>query len=229
MRGGMGLGGVYQQRKMQENYAKIGEQVEKESLQKLKEQLLSFSSNLEKFALKHKDEIKYNSDFREKFYIMCMELGVDPLSSTTIWNKNLNLTEFYYNLAIQIITISIALREKKGGLLEINELKAFLTDHRKSNDISNLDIQKAVESVSELKCGFQIIDLKDSKAIVTIPMQLSNDTNILINIASECRKKGCIGFSFVYEKTGMSKNRFEVAIVKLFNKNYLKIFYFSIL
>lgn len=58
MRGGMGLGGVYQQRKMQENYAKIGEQVEKESLQKLKEQLLSFSSNLEKFAMKHKDEIK---------------------------------------------------------------------------------------------------------------------------------------------------------------------------
>jgi ESCRT-II complex subunit VPS22 len=221
MRGGMGLGNIHMQKKMQENYAKMGEQIEKESLVKLKEQLQSFSSNLEKFAMKYKDEIKYNPDFREKFYIMCKELGVDPLSSTTIWNKNLNLTEFYYNLAIQIITIAIALREKKGALLEINELKAYLKAHRKSNDISNLDIEKAVESVSELKCGFQIIDLKDSKAILTIPMQLSNDTNVLISIASESLKKGCIGYSFVYEKCGMSKNRFDATIVNFdFNFNF---------
>ena len=49
---------------MQENYAKMGEQIEKESLVKLKEQLQSFSSNLEKFAMKYKDEIKYNPDFK---------------------------------------------------------------------------------------------------------------------------------------------------------------------
>ena len=211
MRGGMGMGNVHMQKKMQENYAKIGEQFEKESLIKLKAQLDSFSSNLEAFAMKYKDEIKYNPDFREKFSIMCQELGVDPLSSTTIWNKNLNLTEFYYNLAIQIITIAIALRDKKGALLEINELKGYLTAHRKSNDISNMDIQKAVESVSELKCGFQIIEIKNSKAILTIPMQLSNDTNLIIEIASG--NKGCVGYSVIYEKSGMSKNRFEATVV----------------
>ena len=37
MRGGMGLGKVHMQRQMQESYAKIGEQIEKESLIKLKE------------------------------------------------------------------------------------------------------------------------------------------------------------------------------------------------
>jgi len=210
----MGLGNLHLQKKMQENYAKIGEKVEKESMEKLKIQLDSFSHNLEKFSEKYRNEIKYNPDFREKFYIMCKELGVDPLSSTTIWNKNLNLTEFYYNLAIQIITIAIAMRDKKGPLLEINELKAYLISHRKSNDISNLDIQKAVESVSDLKCGFQIIDLKNTQAVITIPMQLSNDSNKLIELASENR--GCISFSLVYEKIGLSKNRFDATIVNLF-------------
>jgi ESCRT-II complex subunit VPS22 len=214
MRGGIGLGNLHMQKKMQENYAKIGEKVEKESMEKLKSQLDSFSRNLEKFSEKYRNEIKYNPDFREKFYIMCKELGVDPLSSTTIWNKNLNLTEFYYNLAIQIITIAIAMRDKKGPLLEINELKAYLISHRKSNDISNLDIQKAVESVSDLKCGFQIIDLKYTQAVLTIPMQLSNDTNKLIELANE--NKGCIYFSLVYEKLGLSKNRFDATIVNQF-------------
>lgn len=46
---------------------------------------------------------------------------------------------------------------------------------------------------------------------MTIPMNMSNDTNILINIASE--NNGYIGFTIIYEKTGMSKNRFESTIV----------------
>jgi len=221
MRGGMGLGNIHMQKKMQENYAKMGEQIEKESLIKLKEQLQTFSSNLEKFALKYKNEIQYNPDFREKFYKMCIEIGVDPLSSTTIWNKNLNLTEFYYNLAIQIITICIALREKKGALIEIKELKQLLVEHRKSEDITILDIEKAIQSVSELKCGFQIIDVKGGKVVMTVPMQLSNDTNVIIDVASE--NKGFIGYSFVYEKTGMSRQRFEVTIVNKIFMNYILI------
>jgi len=210
-RGGMGLGNIQRQKQMQDNLTKMGEQLEKESLVKLKDQLESFSKNLGDFSNKYKDEIKYNPDFREKFYIMCKEIGVDPLSSTTLWNKNLNLSEFYYNLAIQIITISIALREKKGALLEINELREYLIMHRKSKDISNMDIEKAIESVSELKCGFQIIDIKNSKAVMTLPMQLSNDTNVIIELASE--RKGCIGYSYCYDKSSMSRNRFDATIV----------------
>jgi ESCRT-II complex subunit VPS22 len=216
MRGGMGLGRVQMQKKMQENMAKIGGEVEKESLSKLKDLMVNFSQNLELFAAKHKEEIKYNPEFRKDFYLMCMELGVDPLSSTTIWNKNLNLTEFYYNLAIQIITYAIALREKKGPLLEIEELRQILVKHRKSNDLSNLDIEKAVQSVSELKCGFQIIDIKGGKAVLTIPMSLSNDTNMIINLASELN--GCLGYSNCYEKLNISRPRFDTTIVRKIKK-----------
>jgi ESCRT-II complex subunit VPS22 len=102
MRGGMGLGKVHVDRQMKENYAKMGQQIEKESIEKLKTQVEDFSKNLEAFSMKYKDEIKYNPDFRQKFYMMCKEIGVDPIASTSLWNKNLNLAEFYYNLAVSM-------------------------------------------------------------------------------------------------------------------------------
>ena len=37
--------------------------------------------------MKHRDEIKYNQSFREEFYIMCQELGVDPLAGNHPYNK----------------------------------------------------------------------------------------------------------------------------------------------
>ena len=104
MRGGMGLNKVQMQKQMQDNFAKMGQQIEKESLNQLKQQMEEFSRNLENFAIKYKDEIKYNPDFRQKFYLMCKEIGVDPIASTSLWNKKLNLAEFYYNLAV--ITIN---------------------------------------------------------------------------------------------------------------------------
>jgi ESCRT-II complex subunit VPS22 len=208
MRGGMGLGKVHLNKQMQENMSKMGQQLEKEVNVKLSQQLESFSKNLELFANKYKDEIRYNPDFREKFYSMCSEIGVDPLASISLWSKNLNLTEFYYNLAIQIITISMY----RGPIIELNELRSILVNKIKMQDITLMDIQKAIESVSELKCGFQIIDIKNSKAVVTVPMQKSSDTDTLINLASE--NGGWIGYSYCFDKNAISKIRFDAAIVK---------------
>ncbi len=196
---------------MQEAMIKTGQKLEQDSFEQIKEQLKAFSQKLEEFGNKYKTEIRFNPDFREKFYVMCKEIGVDPLSSTSLWNKNLNLTEFYYNLAIQLITISLAFRESKGALIEINELREMLINHRKASDISITDIEKAIESVSELKCGFQIINLKSSRAVMTIPMHLSNETNVLMQVASEY--KGKLGYTDLYSKTKMSKTVFEAAIV----------------
>ncbi len=122
--------------KLKKNLANEGLQVEKDNMGHLKIQMENFSKNLENFAVKYKSEIKFNPEFREKFYLMCQEIGVDPLASSSLWNKELNLNEFYYNLAIQIMTISIALRDQKGALLEVDEIKKILLIKRKSNDLS---------------------------------------------------------------------------------------------
>ena len=46
----------------------------------MEEQLQTFKSSLEQFALKHKKEINRRPEFRQKFQQMCIEIGVDPLA-----------------------------------------------------------------------------------------------------------------------------------------------------
>lgn len=139
----------------------------------------------------------------------------------SVWNKNLELSEFYYELAvnkilnkIQIITVCVAVREKTGPLIEINELKKILEKVRNKNDLSNMDISKAIQSVSELKCGFQLIKLNDTQVVVTIPLQISNDTEIIIKLASE--NKGVLGYTYFYEKTNYPRIRFLSIMVFLY-------------
>jgi ESCRT-II complex subunit VPS22 len=186
-------------------------EISEEQNQKLTEHLASFTKNLEEFAKKYKDEIQFNPDFREQFYTMCLEIGVDPLASISLWSKALNLSEFYYNLAIQIITISMT----KGPLIEINELRKILMNNMKTKDISLMDIEKAIESVSELKCGFQIVTVKNSKAVVTVPMEKDAAVDDIIKMASE--NDGWIGYSICYNKKGMKQIEFENAIKTLLN------------
>ena len=170
---------MYRAKLMQQKKKVIQQQnkeITQETNQKLTEQLAAFTTNLEQFAQKYKNEIQFNPDFREQFYTMCLEIGVDPLASISLWSKALNLSEFYYNLAIQIITISMT----KGPLIEINELRKMLMNNMKTKDVSLMDIEKAIESVSELKCGFQIVTVKNSKAVVTVPMEKMKSWMILL-------------------------------------------------
>jgi hypothetical protein len=68
--------------------------------------------------------------------------------------------------------------------------------------------------VSELKCGFQVVELKNKQCIMAIPMSMSNDTNVLMNLASE--NNGCISFTICFDKLGMIKSRFENTIVRVY-------------
>ena len=62
-------------------------QITAETNKKLSEQLADFTKNLEQFAQKYKNEIQFNPDFREQFYTMCLEIGVDPLASISLWSN----------------------------------------------------------------------------------------------------------------------------------------------
>ena len=82
-------------KKKKEIIHKANQEITVEQNKKLAEQLAEFTKNLEEFAKKYKNEIQFNPDFREKFYTMCIEIGVDPLASISLWSKTLNLSEFY--------------------------------------------------------------------------------------------------------------------------------------
>ena len=81
--------------------------------------------------------------------------------------------------------------------------------------IISLDICKAIESVKELKCGFELINLRNGKkAVVTIPMQMSNTTNLLIEFANE--NNACITSLKAIEKLNITESVFIATIVKYF-------------
>ena len=91
---------------------------------------------------------------------MCKEIGVDPLSSNKgFWVDVLGVGDFYYELAIQIVNICIALRARNGGFLEENECLKFLQKIRGSHaqEVTIKDVRKAVESLNKLGSDFRII------------------------------------------------------------------------
>ena len=217
MRGRGGLGNMQRQMQMNEQVKNIGQKIEEKNMTEMKTQIDKFSEKLSEFATKHKEDIKLNPEFRKEFYMMCTEMGVDPLASRSVWSNSLNLAEFYYELAIQIVTISIAIREKKGGLIELEQLKKYLTALRKKDDITDMDITKSIESVSELKCGFQMVTFSNKKkAVITIPIQISNDSNLVLEIAQE--NKGMITYYTFYQKyNSYSIEMFEEILNQLIN------------
>ena len=75
----------------------------------------------------------------------------------TLFDKNIN--DFYYELAIQITNICIALRPKNGGFLEESECLRLLNKLRgdRAQKVELDDINKALASLKHLSNDFKII------------------------------------------------------------------------
>lgn len=81
----------------------------------LTKQFDSFKTNLEEFAVKYKEEIKRDAQFRKQFQDMCANIGVDPLASSKgFWSEVLGVGDFYYELAVQIIEICNSMADRTG-------------------------------------------------------------------------------------------------------------------
>ena len=95
-------------------------------------QMESFKTNLQEFATKYKNQIRKDAVFRGHFQSMCQSIGVDPLASNKgFWADLLGIGEYYYELGIHIAEISMATRDRNGGLLPLNELIELLNKIRK--------------------------------------------------------------------------------------------------
>jgi ESCRT-II complex subunit VPS22 len=54
----------------------------------MKDQLVTFKSKLEEFAMKHKSDIRRDPVFRAQFHTMCANIGVDPLASNKVCRQH---------------------------------------------------------------------------------------------------------------------------------------------
>lgn len=144
---------------------------------------------------------------------MCTKIGVDPLQSNKgFWAEILGVGDFYYELGVQIIEVCIALREKTGGLVELDDLQARIEKMRGklAQEITQDDLVRAIKSIQPLGGGYELINLGKRKLVQSVPREVSGDfTTILTTFQSV----GNFTVSDVSSQLGWDSSRVQRVIV----------------
>ncbi|ETM99449.1 hypothetical protein, variant [Phytophthora nicotianae INRA-310] len=120
---------------------------------------------------------------------MCAKIGVDPLASKKgFWSELLDVGDFYYELAVQII-------EKRGVAMQT---------------VTDDDVKRAVKKLSVLGEGFQLIDMEERTMIVTVPVVLSQDHSTILALAQTTG--GMVNVSILARELQWDKKRSMLAL-----------------
>lgn len=177
--------------------------------------MINFKKSLESFALKYRDKINSDPEFRMQFHKMCVSVGVDPLASNKgFWADVLGMGKFYFDLSVIVVQISLQTRHENGGIMLLTDLlKRIRNSNMKSRQsVSIEDIYRAVDKLSILGNGFQIVEVSGKKMLISVPLELNSDQQILF---SEAQDNGFISLSIFTSLHGWSNERFKIAIEPL--------------
>ncbi|KAL0215850.1 hypothetical protein P9112_008034 [Eukaryota sp. TZLM1-RC] len=207
MRRGAGLAGLRQQQQFQQRARALGEELTSQKLAEFRQHYENFQQKLHSFASQHRKRINSDPQFRYRFWQMCSELNVDPLSSTKgVWDQ-LGMGDFYYGLAVQISHICLATREINGGFLCLEDLRSHLNRRRRAgseNSVSDDDIERAIKSLRVLDSGFELVKLNNKTLIRSVPEDLSQDeTSVLKAVGNN----GKFTHNFVIDALGWNSDR----------------------
>jgi ESCRT-II complex subunit VPS22 len=179
-----GIKGIQQQQQKKQQFQQKSTQLLSESTAQLTESLEQLKSYLEEFATKHQVEIKNNPAFRQKFHELCLQVGVDPLSSNkSFWSQVLGFGDFYYQISVQIVQVCMVTREMNGGLIEWSELKSQVERLRGRyvEPISDQDLMQAIKCLEPLGDGFAVIEIGTKKMLRSIPQETSMDGVMILS------------------------------------------------
>lgn len=136
MRRNVGLSSLSQQSETLASYTNLSNAISEQQVSTLQSQMATFQSALRTFANKHRAKILSDPVFRTHFADMCNQVGVDPLGSggrKGLWDF-LGVGEWTYTLAVQVLDICLASRERNGGLIEMDEVIKGVTRLRHGNN-----------------------------------------------------------------------------------------------
>uniref|UniRef100_A0A1A9Z9Z0 Vacuolar-sorting protein SNF8 n=1 Tax=Glossina pallidipes TaxID=7398 RepID=A0A1A9Z9Z0_GLOPL len=219
MRRRAGLGAIQQQQLAAEKYKDKGTNIQESQLEQMTKQMEVFREKLEEFAIKHRQDIKKNSQFRKQFQEMCAAIGVDPLASGKGFWSVLGMGDFYYELGVQVVEVCLASNHKTGGLMELSELRRRLVAARGQSsvhqEITNEDILMAAKKLAIFGNGFVVHKMGKGKYIVqSIPGELSMEESTILTIASNTQQ-GCVTLSMLMEQLGWSEYRAQQSLDKV--------------
>jgi ESCRT-II complex subunit VPS22 len=221
MRRKVGVSAVTLKRDEKDKYSKIGKSLEENKIAAVKDMTVKFKTTLTEFAAKHKDRINSDPEFRHQFHKMCLSVGVDPLASNKgFWADILGVGDFYFELGVKIIQISVQTRSANGGIMSLAEMISKLNaNHNQKGGkhhhhlISSDDVMRAMEKIEVLGNGFQIRKFGGKKMILSVPMEISNDFESLMTVAQQFQ--GMVSFHILSGNYQWSTERFTLAIQPL--------------
>lgn len=186
MRRKIGVGAVKDRQNEQEKYSKIGKSMEETKITFVKDLLGKFQSSLTEFASKHRDRINSDPEFRQQFHKMCVSVGVDPLASNKgFWSDLLGVGDFYFDLGVKVIEIAVQSRSLNGGIMSVEEVVEKLEQNNPQlrGHVVKDDIMRAVDKIKILGDGFRVVRVGRKHLIVSVPMEINQDHEILMDLA----------------------------------------------
>ncbi|KAK0548615.1 ESCRT II complex subunit Dot2 [Tilletia horrida] len=195
MRRGGGLAALERHSTTTSSFADLSSDLSAAQLTELRNQLSTFSSALRSFATTHRAQILRDPEFRHAFQKMCASLGVDPLSGgggggpagsgssssssplskrgSSIWADILpGLSDFQYDLGVQIIDVCVSTRALNGGMISMDELilriqalrsgssaPSTLSSSTAASVITPEDIARSIQLLEPLGSGYAIINV----------------------------------------------------------------------
>lgn len=201
-------------------FSTMGKALEAQKLSSVVTTLNAFKDSLVQFAQKHREKINGDPEFRMQFHQMCVGLGVDPLASSKgFWSDVLGVGDFYFELGVVIIQICVKTRGANGGLLKMTELVELLHAHnqiQQQQKVEALDVSRAIEKLAVLGGGFRVLSIVGEMFVVSTPLEISVDHEVLIACA---QAHDNISAQLLSVKQGWPTARFAVVITPLLHES----------
>ncbi|WVW79272.1 hypothetical protein I302_101239 [Kwoniella bestiolae CBS 10118] len=232
MRKGPGLSALSRQSIYTSSYSTLSSSISTSQITSLQSSLESFRELLIEFSMKHKKDIKDDPAFRHQFQKMCSSLGIDPLVGSSrssgsggVWGM-LGISEFEYELCVQLVDVCVSSRGQNGGLIRLDEVirrverlrsggkdRSSITDVKgKTNegDVTEQDILRCLKILEPLKSGYTVHTIQSTKYIRSVPSELNMDQSILLSIAATTG--GRLNKREVRGQTGWGEDRINVGL-----------------
>ena len=216
MRRKVGVAVAVNRKKDEENFAKVGKNMEEIKLSFVNDVLDDFKTKLQDFAMKYKDRINSDPEFRMQFCEMCKSVGVDPLSSSKgFWGHTLGFGNYYFELGVKIVQICGSMRYQNGGIMKSEQLLSEITKNSNFKSVSIDDITKSIEKLQILGNGFRLLNIQGRSYILSVPLELNKDHEEMLDVANE----NSINFNqllitqeIMNQSRGWSRERFDISI-----------------
>lgn len=222
MRRGPGIVALDRSALSNDHYSSLSQRFNEAKLQELRKQIEHFSHALRTFAVAHKQDIRKDPEFRHAFQRMCASLWVDPLAGhpktsnsggslgkvANLWGDLTGMSDWQYELGVQIVDYCISTRVQNGGIVSMHDLIQGVIRMRQGRSLSTVkgdalvtaeDVERSIQVLQPLGCGYDIFDLNGMKMIRTVPQELSDDTLFVLEYlsltASVC--KDALGIPYV--------------------------------